>query len=69
MVCCMALDMITTTEVADALGCSRRTVHRMVDADELTPVMRVNDARNGTYLFLRSDVTRLAKSRAKTPAA
>ena len=59
----MALDMITTTEAADLLGCSRRTIHRMVDAEELIPVMRVNDARNGTYLFLRTDIQRLAKAR------
>ena len=65
----MALDMITTAEAAETLDCSRRTIHRMVDAEELTPVMRVNNARNGTYLFLRADVERLVRERAKDPAA
>lgn len=62
------LDLIPTTQAADILGCSRRTVHRMVDAEELTPAMRVHDSRNGSYLFLLADVERLAKDRAKTKA-
>ena len=58
-------DLIPTREAADILGCSRRTIHRMVDAEELIPVMRVRDARNGTYLFQRSDIEYIVQHRAE----
>jgi excisionase family DNA binding protein len=59
----MPLDLITTPVAADMLGCSARTVQRMVDSGELTPVMRLSTGPNGAFLFKRRDVERLAKNR------
>ena len=44
------MELITTAEVAKLLGVSARTVHRMVAAEELTPVKQAPGPR-GVFLF------------------
>lgn len=61
-------DLIPTPVAAQMLGCSGKTVHRMVNAGTLKPVMRISVGPNGAYLFKRADVERLAKARAKAKA-
>lgn len=60
----MPPDFITTPVAAQMLGCSAKTVHRMVDAGTLKLVMRLSTGPNGAYLFNRADVKALAKKRA-----
>lgn len=48
-------DLITSPEAAQLLGCSIRTIHRRVDAGELTPFRKL-PGPNGAYLFWRVDV-------------
>lgn len=52
-------DLIGSVEAARILGKSPRTVHRMVDAGELTPVMVAPGGFKGAYLFDRADVERV----------
>lgn len=52
--------LIGTAEVAQILGKSPRTVHRMVKAGLLTPVMTAPGGFAGTYLFDRADIEALA---------
>lgn len=59
----MIEDLITTKEAAEILGCSPRTVHRMVDTEELIPVAQVRTSRHGAYLFKRSDIEQAPQSR------
>jgi excisionase family DNA binding protein len=51
-------DLITSPQVAALLGKSIRTIHRLVDAGELTPTMKL-PGPNGAYLFRRADVEAL----------
>lgn len=51
-------DLITTVDVANALGVHVRTVHRMVSAGRLEPAVKVPGMR-GAYLFHRADVDAL----------
>ena len=48
-------ELITTTEAANLLGKSSRSVQRMVDSGALVPVRRLAGP-NGAYLFNRADV-------------
>jgi len=61
-------DLIPSPVVAQLLGCSTRTVHRLVYDGTLKPAMRISTGPNGAYLFKRGDVDRLAKARAKAKA-
>lgn len=53
--------LIPTAEVARLLGVSPRTVHRMVDAEQLTPVTR-GPGPNGAMLFDPDDLPETARS-------
>jgi excisionase family DNA binding protein len=53
---------ITTTEVAEILGVSPRTVTRYVENGKLTPIRRVPGGR-GVLLYNRRDVDRLNPDR------
>ena len=46
------------------LGCSPRTVQRMIEDDKLTPERKL-PGPNGAYLFRRSDVEQLLDSSAR----
>lgn len=54
-----APDLIGSAEAARILGKSPRTVHRMVKAGDLTPVMTAPGGFAGTYLFSRAEVERV----------
>lgn len=59
-------DLIGTAEAARILGRSPRTVHRLVDSGDLTPVIKAPGGPAGTFLFRRADIEAQA---AKEPAA
>jgi excisionase family DNA binding protein len=52
--------LIGTAEVARLLHRSPRTIHRMVKAGELTPVMTAPGGFAGAYLFDRAEIEALA---------
>jgi excisionase family DNA binding protein len=56
----MAHDLIGTTEAARVLGKSTRTVHRMVKAGRIAPVMIAPGGYVGTWLFDRAQIQALA---------
>ena len=58
--------LLTSPEVGALLGRSSRTVHRLVEAGELKPAMKLSGP-NGAYLFRAEDVQRLLSGR-KTAA-
>lgn len=51
--------LIGTAEVAQILGKSPRTVHRMVKAGTLIPAMTAPGGFAGTYLFDRAEIERI----------
>ena len=51
-------DLLGTTEAAEPLGVSVRTVHRLVTDGRLTPAAKLPGLR-GAYLFATADVTAL----------
>lgn len=53
---------LTTQQVAESLVCSVRTVHRMVEAGELVPVMQGPGLR-GPKFFDPKAVQRIARQR------
>ena len=57
-------DLIGTAEAARVLGRSPRTVHRMVNAGDLTPAMTAPGGHHGSYLFRRADVEALTETSA-----
>lgn len=57
-------DLIGSAEAARILGKSPRTVHRMVQAGTLVPVVTAPGGFAGTFLFRRAAVLRLAAERA-----
>ncbi len=59
-------DFLTSPDVAQILGCSNRTVHRLAMTGGLTPVRRLSVGPNGAYLFRRSDVEQVAAGRRGT---
>ena len=56
-------NLIGTAEAAKMLGKSHRTVHRLVEAGELVPVLTAPGGFKGAFLFKRSDVERLKAER------
>jgi predicted DNA-binding transcriptional regulator AlpA len=42
--------LLTSPQVARLLGCSNRTVHRLVASDQLIPAQKL-DGPNGAFLF------------------
>lgn len=44
-------DLLTTAQVAQKLGKSPRTVHRLVAAGRLVPAMTAPGGQHGAYLF------------------
>lgn len=54
-------DLIGSVEAAKILGKSPRTVHRMVTAGTLTPVVTAPGGAVGVFLFRRNDVEQLAR--------
>lgn len=52
-------DLLAVTEVAEILGVSVRTVHRMVARNTLQSVAKMGGA-TGMYLFQRKDVEAFA---------
>ncbi|WP_409347710.1 helix-turn-helix domain-containing protein [Luteipulveratus flavus] len=57
------VDLIGSRESGLILGTSERTVHRLVKAQELTPVTVAPGGHHGIYLFDRRDIERLARKR------
>lgn len=71
--CCMMEHMNTptdkligTAEAARILGKSHRTIHRLVNDGDLPVAITAPGGRVGTFLFMRSDVERLAHSQQRT---
>jgi len=61
-------DLVTTTEAAEALGVSAKTITRMAEDGRLTPQQRLPGVR-GTYLFERAVIDRAVAGRARELAA
>lgn len=59
----MAKELVTTAQAAVILGCTVRTVHRMVQRGALNPAVKVPGYK-GAYLFDRAAV-----AAAKGPAS
>ena len=57
-------ETLTTTEAAQLLGCSARTIQRKIEAGELTPERKL-PGPNGAYLIPRAEVERLLAERAR----
>lgn len=53
---------MTSPQAASALGCSVRTVHRLIEAGDLT-AERISTGPNGAYLISRHDVEALINKR------
>lgn len=64
----LATDTMTTAEAAERLGCSPRTIHRKVKAEELKPLMKV-PGRTGAFIFTTAEVERYAARTGKAAAA
>lgn len=60
---------VGTTEAAHMLGKSPRTVHRMVEAGELVPILVAPGGFKGAYLFDRADVEALIAARDEKASA
>lgn len=56
-------DLVAVSEVAALLGKSVRTVHRMIQAGELKPVMKIGGG-TGAYLFQRAEIEAAIEQRA-----
>lgn len=56
-------DLVTVRDAQQFLGLSRTMVLKLADAGDLPVALRM---RNGTRIFKRSDVERLATKRRKT---
>jgi excisionase family DNA binding protein len=55
-------ELLSSGDVARLLGCSPRTVHRLVKAGDLQPVHKL-DGPNGAFLFHADAVEELARQR------
>jgi len=53
-------DLLTAAQTAVLLGCTQRTVARMVEADRITPAMKF-PGETGAFLFGRAEVERVRK--------
>lgn len=56
-------DLIGTAEAARLLGVSHRTIHRLVEAGEISAT-RAPGGQNGSFLFPRTDIEAVAQDRA-----
>lgn len=54
--------LLTTAQVASQLGVSVRTVHRLIDRDEISVHTKVPGLR-GAYLFDADEVERIERKR------
>lgn len=61
MVHMSSITLLSTSEVANELGKDVRTVHRMIEAGTLIPVLKL-PGRTGAYVFEPSDVAALKDS-------
>jgi len=52
--------LMTTREVSEVLGCSSRSIFRLVDAGRLTPV-RLSGSPRGRLRFESQEVSRLVE--------
>lgn len=59
--------LLTSPQVANILGVSLRTVHRLVAADRLAPAQKL-PGPNGAFLYRPRDVERLATKLAREGA-
>lgn len=57
----MTADLLGTTEAAERLGVSVRTVHRLVARGNLTPAGKL-PGDTGAYLFDAADIAMLART-------
>ena len=64
----MSNTLIGSSEAAKVLGCSRRTVHRLVARGALRPADTAPGGPYGTHLFKRTAVEALARKRGGTSA-
>lgn len=60
--------LLTSPQVAIQLGCSVRTVHRLVTSEQLTPAQKL-PGPNGAFLFAQEDIERFAQRRELTAAS
>jgi len=51
-------EMVTTTQIVDEYGVSRRTIKRRIEDGSLTPTMKI-PGKSGAYLYDRAEVARL----------
>jgi len=56
-------ELATTSDLARALGCDVRTIHRMVADGRLAPIQKMPGKR-GAYLFDAEDVADLLSGKA-----
>ena len=56
-------NLIGTADAARILGCSHRTVHRMVEDGTLTPAHIANGGPAGIFLFHLTHIQKLAAKR------
>lgn len=56
-------DIVTSPEAGQILGCSAKTVVRLVRRGTLKPARRLDTGPNGAFLFFRADVEQLAKAK------
>jgi len=62
------IEPLTTAEVAEELGCSVKTVTRLVEDGKLTALRKLPGLR-ATYLFERAEIERAKTARAAAPAS
>jgi len=55
-------ELLTSPQVANALGCSLRTVHRLAAAKQLQPAQKL-PGPNGAFLFTEDDVREYQRNR------
>lgn len=56
------VELISAREASELMGCSRRTVERLVASGTLLPKAKL-PGRTGAFVFRRADVERLAERR------
>jgi predicted DNA-binding transcriptional regulator AlpA len=61
----MPNELLTSPQVAHRLGCSTRTVHRLVTSEDLIPAHRL-PGPNGAFLFESAAVEELRIQRGAT---
>lgn len=56
-------ELLTTSQAAEVIGVSRGTVHRMIEAGEISPTARIAVAKSGSFVFTPAEVARVAEGR------